>query len=84
MVRAGARTKLTYLTGPSIRPQLGGFYNLRAGLQCFIVADLDFYGQRCFRGQLLEPSAGTVLWYEGGNYAPDRHPHELDIMAEAP
>lgn len=75
---------MTYLTGPSICPQVGGFYSLRAGLECFIEAELDFYGQKCFRGQLLPPSSGVVLWHAGGNYAPGRQAHELDIMTEAP
>jgi hypothetical protein len=73
---------MTYLTGPSIRPVVGGFYDLRAGLQCFVEATVDFYGQLCFRGVLLPPAAGTILWHDGGYYAPDRSAHELDIMKE--
>lgn len=74
---------MTYLNGPSIPPQLGGFYDLRAGLQCFIEAEVDIYGDKYFRGWLLPPASGVILWYAGGYYAPGRNKHELDIMREA-
>lgn len=75
---------MTYLSGPSIRPQAGGFYQLRAGLECLIVAPVDFYGVLHWRGYLLPPSSGVILWHTNGHYSPTRDAHELDIVAEAP
>jgi hypothetical protein len=64
-------------------PKPGGCYNLRAGLQCFIECQLDFYGMPMFRGILLNStSKGTFLWHDTGHYSPTRHAHELDIIDE--
>lgn len=75
---------MTFLPGPAMRPQVGGFYNLRAGLQCYVEAAVDLYGLTYWRGYILPPSFGVVLWYPGGCYSPTGQHHELDIMAETP
>jgi hypothetical protein len=74
---------MTFLSGPPIRPQVGGFYNLRAGLTCFIDGVTDLYGEKFYRGVILPPSVGRVLWYNTGSYSPvPGARHELDIMEE--
>lgn len=68
---------------PAITPHIGGFFNLRAGLQCFIHYSVDHYGHTMWGGDLLPPSSGRILWYTNGQYSPARGvQHELDIVAE--
>lgn len=71
---------MQYLTGKSIRPQVGGFYLLRAGLRCFIYDSYDLYGVTFFRGHILDQVPVVVFWYAHGGYAPGGVAHELDIM----
>lgn len=68
-----------------IRPTLGGFYQLRAGLTAFVSQESFVHGVRFFKGELLPPGSGTVCWWSAGHYCTDRrYKHELDIVAELP
>jgi len=68
---------------PAKVPAVGGFYDLRAGLRCFVNGHTEFYGVKFWKGVLLPPGAGTVLWYANGQYSPVRgNHHELDIIRE--
>lgn len=68
---------------PALQPRPGGMYQLRAGLKVFVEAEVDFYGLPHWRGILLPPSCGVILWYTTGAYSPVRGvKHELDIVEE--
>ncbi len=68
---------------PAMVPAVGGFYDLRAGLKCFVNGQVSFHGVKFWTGITLEPAPGKVLWYVNGQYSPVKgHHHELDIVAE--
>lgn len=71
---------MIYRTGKPIRPQVGGFYELRAGLRCFIFDSYKLYGVTFFRGYLLDSVPVVVFWYSHGGYAPGGDANELDTM----
>lgn len=64
-----------------IVPQAGRFYRTRSGLNLYIAEQVDFYGVPHWKGQLLDPTPITVLWYINGQYSPGVNVlHELDIL----
>lgn len=68
---------------PAMVPVLGGFYDLRAGLRTFVYEQRSIHGVRFWKGVLLAPGSGDVLWYFNGQYSPVKgNHHELDIVAE--
>lgn len=72
---------MTYLIGKAIRPKVGGFYNLRAGLVAFIFDQTELYGLTYWRGYLMDSPPVVILWYSTGSYSPvPGASHELDIM----
>lgn len=63
-----------------IVPMPGNFYRTRSGLNVYISDQVDFYGVPHWKGQLLDPTPITVLWYFNGQYSPAIGVrHELDI-----
>lgn len=71
---------MTYSNAPACRPQVGGFYNLRAGLRAFIFDSYELYGIRYFRGNILDQVPVVIFWYPNGCYAPGGAHHELDLI----
>lgn len=77
---------MTYHSGkPSLRPEVGGYYELRAGLTA-LVHEMGFIcGVVIWRGVVFDngvPESETFWWTEG-NYCTDRGmQHELDIIHE--
>lgn len=71
------------MVSDTLKPVAGGFYKLRAGLTAFVTTELDFYGVPHWRGILLPPSAGVIMWYITGAYSPvPGARHELDIVEQ--
>lgn len=77
---------------PPLKPQPGGFYQLRAGLVGFVSAPVELayataQGEKhvipYWKGILLDAGGTPMLWYGAGSYSPVRGArHELDIIAE--
>ena len=73
---------MTYHEGLSITPKIGGFYNLRAGLQAFVNGSHAFCDSFLFKGILMGEGSGNILWYPDGRYSSMLgYKHELDIVS---
>jgi hypothetical protein len=77
---------MTYHSGkPSRRPEVGGYYELRAGLSALITEKGVICGVVIWRGMIFadgqEPN--ETFWWTEGHYCTDRGmQHELDIIHE--
>lgn len=74
---------MTFHPGPSICPQVGGIYQLRAGLTACVTHYAIIQGHVFWKGIFLEGAGGECMWFARGHYSVDiRYYHELDIMRE--
>lgn len=70
-----------FLAGlPIVAPEIGGSYNLRAGLTADIYMGFAIYGLPFVKGVVRETHE-IIVWYGSGAYSPvPRVVHELDIV----